>query len=63
MRPFTSVAVFVLALIAFAHLLRVIVGWEVVIGGLVLPMWPSVLVFLFFGWLAVGVWREMGRRA
>ena len=58
MRPFTTIAVFVLAIVAFAHLLRAIAGWEIVIGGVVLPMWPSLLAFLFAGGLAVGLWRE-----
>jgi hypothetical protein len=57
-RPFTTIAVFVLAIVAFAHLLRAIAGWEIVIGGVVLPMWPSLLAFLFAGGLAVGLWRE-----
>jgi hypothetical protein len=60
-KPFTTIAVLVLAVVAFAHLLRAIAGWEIVISGVMLPMWPSVLVFVFAGWLAVGLWREAKR--
>jgi hypothetical protein len=61
MKPFTMIAAVFLALIAFGHLLRVILGWEIVINAVVIPVWPSVLVFLFFGWLAVGLWKEAKR--
>ena len=58
MRPFTTIAVFVLAIVAFAHLLRAIAGWEIVISGVVVPMWLSLLTSVFAGGLAVGLWRE-----
>ncbi len=61
MKPFTSISVFFLALIAFGHLLRVLTGWEIIINATVIPMWPSVLVFLVFGGLAVLLWREAKR--
>lgn len=61
MKPFTTIAVFVLAIVAFAHLLRAIAGWEIVISGVVLPMWPSVLAFVFAGGLAIGLRREAKR--
>ncbi len=61
MKPFTMMTMVFLGLIAFAHLLRVILGWEIVVDAIVIPMWPSVLVFLFFGWLVVGLWREAKR--
>jgi hypothetical protein len=61
MKPFTMITVVFLSLIAFAHLLRVILGWEIVVNAIVIPMWPSVLVFLVFGGLAVGLWREASR--
>lgn len=60
MKPFTMIAIVFLTLIAFGHLLRVIMGWEIVVNAIVLPMWPSVLVFLVFGGLTLGLWREAG---
>ncbi len=61
MRPFASISVVLLALIAVGHLMRVLAGWEIVIGGTVIPMWPSLLVLLVFGWLAIMLWREAKR--
>ena len=61
MKPFTSVSVFLLALIAFGHLLRVLAGWELVIGATIMPMWLSVPVFLVFGGVAIMLWREAKR--
>ena len=58
MKPATTLGVFFLALIAFLHLLRVLLGWGLVIGDAVIPMWPSVVVFLVFGGLSVMICRE-----
>ncbi|MBT8478488.1 MAG: hypothetical protein KJO06_06195 [Gemmatimonadetes bacterium] len=58
MKPATNVGVFLFALIAFGHLLRLLFGWGVVIGDKATPMWPSVLVVIVFGALSVAIWRE-----
>jgi hypothetical protein len=58
MKPATTLGVFFLALIAFGHLLRVLLGWGLVIGDAVIPMWPSVLVILVFGAVSVMICRE-----
>jgi hypothetical protein len=58
MKPATTVGVFLLALIAVGHLLRLLFGWGVIIDDKVIPMWPSVLVFIAFGALSVMIWRE-----
>ncbi len=63
MKPFTVITVVFLSLIAFGHLIRVLLGWSIVVQGLVIPMWPSVLVFVLFGGLAVMLWREANRGA
>ncbi len=63
LRPSSAIAVVLLALIALGHLLRVLAGWELVIGGIVVPLWPSVVVFLVFGGLAIMLWREAKRAA
>jgi hypothetical protein len=54
----TLIAAIVLAAIALLHLLRLILGWAFIVGGLVIPMWPSVLVVLVFGLLSVLLCRE-----
>jgi hypothetical protein len=43
MKPFTTIAIAVFALIAFMHVLRLVLGWEVTMNGIVNPMWVSVL--------------------
>jgi len=58
MKPATTLGVFLLALIAFGHLLRVLFGLGLVIGDLVIPMWPSVLVILVFGAVSAMICRE-----
>ncbi len=61
MKPITAISVVLFALMAFGHLLRVLAGWELVIGATIIPMWPSVLVFLVFGGVAIMLWREAKR--
>ena len=58
MKPFTTVAVVVFVLVALAHLLRLFAGWEVVVGGSVIPVWFSLIGFVIAGGLALMVWRE-----
>jgi hypothetical protein len=58
MKPFTAIAVAVFAIVAVCHLLRLFAGWEVVVGGLGIPMWVSWIGLIFAGVLAVMVWRE-----
>jgi len=57
-KPFTTVAVVFLALIAVVHLLRLFAGWEVTVVGFVVPVWWSALGLLIAGGLALMVWRE-----
>ena len=58
MKPFTTIAVAFLALIAVVHLLRLFAGWEVIVVGFVIPVWWSAFGFLIAGGLALMVWRE-----
>jgi hypothetical protein len=62
MKPATRLTFIVVTLIALLHVLRLIVGVTVVVGGAVLPLWPSVVAALFFGALAAGLWREHATR-
>ena len=61
MKPFTTIAVVVFTLVASLHLLRIIMEWEVTIGGAVIPMWASYLGLIIAAGLAVIVWRESGQ--
>ena len=58
MKPFTPVAVLVFALVALAHVLRLIYGWDASIGGASVPMGASVLAAIVAGALAAGLWWE-----
>ena len=58
MKPFTTIAVAVFALVAIVHLIRLFVGWEVIVSGFVIPVWWSALGLVIAGGLALMVWRE-----
>lgn len=60
-KPFTLIAVVLLSLIAVMQLLRFVLGWEVMVNGISIPVWASLIAFLVAAGLAVMVWREMGR--
>lgn len=58
MKPFSAVAALVLALVAVIQLLRFILGWQVVVNGVSIPLWASAIAFVVAAGLAVMVWRE-----
>jgi len=51
-RSFSLVAGIIFIIIALLHLLRIIYGWEAVIGGWVVPKWIS--------WVALAVASYLG---
>jgi len=61
MKPFTNIAVIILAILALAHVYRFVRGLEVVVNGNTIPLWVSALVALVAGVLALMVWRESKR--
>ena len=61
MKPATLIAAAFLALIALAHVLRILLHVAVVAGGVAVPMWLSAPAALLTGTLAVLVWRESRR--
>jgi hypothetical protein len=58
MKPFTMIAVIVFALVALAHLLRLIAGFAVTVAGIAIPIWASGMGFIFAAVLALMVARE-----
>jgi hypothetical protein len=58
MKPFTTIAVALFAVIAIVHLLRLFTGWEVVVVGFVVPVWWSAIGLVIAGALSIMVWRE-----
>ena len=63
MKPFTTIAVVVLAIVALVHLVRLFAGWEIVIAGYVIPVWFSLPGFIVAGGLAIMIWREAGKQS
>ena len=61
MKPFTTITVVVLSLIALMQLLRFIFRWEVTLNGAIVPVWLSGIAFVVAAGLAMMVWREMRR--
>ena len=58
MKPFSLAAVLVLGLVALMQLMRLVLGWSVVINGFAIPLWASAVACLVAAGLAVMVWRE-----
>jgi hypothetical protein len=59
MKPFSTIAVAVFALVALMQLLRFVLGWQVVVNGVGIPLWASAVAFVVAAGLAVMVWREV----
>ena len=57
-KPFTITAVVLLLLIALLQLLRFMLGWEVTVNGLSIPVWVSGIAFVIAAGLAVMIWVE-----
>ena len=60
-KPFTLIAVGLLSLLAVLQLLRFVLGWEVTINGVRIPVWASGIAFVVAAGLAVTVWLEARR--
>jgi hypothetical protein len=61
MKPFTIMAIVVFALVALVQLLRVVLGWAVIVNGIFIPLWVSVIACVIAATLAVTLWREKRR--
>jgi len=58
MKPFTTIAVVVFSLVALLQMLRVALGWDVTVNGILIPQWASVIACLAAATLAFTVARE-----
>jgi hypothetical protein len=58
MKTGTLLAIILFALVAVAHLIRLVDRTEVVVGTTVVPLWVSVLGVVVPGLLAWLLWRE-----
>ncbi|MBI1732141.1 MAG: hypothetical protein HYR49_05155 [Gammaproteobacteria bacterium] len=61
MKPFTTIAALVFALIALAQLLRFILAWPVSVNGVAVPVWVSAVAFVIAAGLSCMLWRERRR--
>ena len=61
MKPFTTIAIVLFALIALLQLVRFLLGWEVIVNGISIPVWASGIAFVIAAALAVMLWREAHR--
>ena len=59
MKPFTTLAVLIFALIALVHVYRLIRPFEVMVAGTPVPQWVSIVGRIVAGGLALMVWREL----
>ena len=58
MKPFKTIAVVFLSLLALLQLARVALGWAVTVNGFAVPIWASVVAFFVAGTLALMLHRE-----
>lgn len=57
MKNYIAISGSIFAIVAFAHLLRIIDGWEVIVNGQAVPMTISYIAFVATGLLAVWAFR------
>jgi len=58
-KPFTTIAVVVFALVALIQALRIVSGWDITVNGISIPPWASGIAVVVAATLAFKVWREM----
>ena len=61
MKPVNVGATILLAVVALAHLMRMLFGVQVTVADSVIPMWVSGVAFVVFGGLAIMLWRGARR--
>jgi hypothetical protein len=58
MKPFTTIAVSVFALMALVQLIRLSESWEIIVNGVTIPLWVSGIACVIAAGLAVMLARE-----
>lgn len=56
--PFTRIAAVLFGLGALVHLLRLIVKFQIFIGGVEIPLWANIIGFLIASTFAFMLWKE-----
>jgi hypothetical protein len=62
MRRYVLISGLFLLLLACVQLLRLILGWRVMIAGVEIPLWASAVAALIAGGLAIWAFRVNARR-
>ena len=62
MKPATLVATIFLFIVAILHLVRIFFHVELTVNGAMVPLWLSIIGFLFTVSLAIMMWRENWRK-
>ena len=57
-KPFTIVAIIVFSIASLLQLTRLLLGWDITINGITIPLWASGVAFIVAAGLAAMVWRE-----
>lgn len=57
-KPFALTAIAFISLLALLQLLRFVLGWEVTVNGVTIPVWLSGAAFVIAMGLAVLLWQE-----
>jgi hypothetical protein len=57
----SAIAAGLFALIGALQLVRFIMGWEVTVNGIAIPVWASGIAFVIAAALAIMLWREARR--
>ena len=57
-KPFTLVAIIVFSIVSLLQLTRLLLGWDITINGITIPLWASGVAFAVAAGLAAMVWRE-----
>jgi len=58
LRPFTTIASLIFAVICVVHAIRLCCGWEIILNGIHIPMWISGIAMIATGGLSFMLWRE-----
>jgi hypothetical protein len=59
MKPFTAIAVGIFSLICLVHIVRLVAGLDITVGGWAVPLWVSVPGAIVTGGLAFMLRKEM----
>lgn len=61
MKPFTTIAIAVFTIVGIVHLLRLLLGFDLVVAGWAVPLWVNLVGAIAAGVLALMLARESRR--